>query len=179
MKTQLLVSLLAGSSLLLTAAPSLAQSENDSSQATNSMSLSQQMFACDMSQENVSTVITGSVTPENPEPIALINWSRDYFSSDQEISWLCQNVSEQLQTLYEEGKLTDLSMVSQGIGGDTAICLEYSADSGCDELLFTVDTEKEPKVVLYELLAADFKPFRTRGDFPTSTRLNFRRFFSF
>jgi hypothetical protein len=171
MKTQLLLSLVSFAALTATALPSNAQEQENIPQATNSSP--QQMFRCDISQETPTTLITGMVNRENPQPMSLINWSAQYFNSEREALSLCQEVSQKLQTLHEEGKLTSLSLVSGEINDQAVVCLESRPGSGCDPegVLFTLDTNQSPDTVLYELIAADFKPPRTRGDFPT--RLNF------
>jgi len=137
---------------------------------------SKEMFRCDITQEQPQTLVTGMVSQDHPEPLPLINWSAEYFQSENEALFLCQEVSEQLQTFYEAGELTSLSLVSGTVEGEAVVCLEREMGAGCerDRVLFTLNTDQNPKAVLYELITAEFKPPRTRGDFPT--RLDFSFF---
>lgn len=162
---------------LTTAAPSLAESEQNSPQAANSVP--QERFRCDLTQDTPSTIVTGMVTAENPDPIPFINWSSDYFDSEEKALSLCQNVSRELQTFYEEGQLSNLSLVAGELNGEAVVCLQGEAGSMCerDRVLFSLDTNQSPQVALYELIGPDFKPPRTRGDFPTRIDKPFLNFF--
>lgn len=171
MKTQLLAAFIPLFAVTATALPSTAQEAENMQQSANSSP--QEMFRCDLSQDTPSTIITGMMSSENPNPKTLINWSEEYFSSPERALSLCQEVSQKLQTFHEEGQLTSLSLMSGEVDGESVICLKNTSESGCnpEQVLFPLETDKNPDVVLYELIAADFKPPRTRGDFPT--RINF------
>ena len=131
------------------------------------------VFMCDQTQETPRTIIMGLVGSDDPEPIPMIDWSAQYFESASEALSLCEEVSQELQMLYESGKLTRLSLVAGTLEGESVACLEEEMGEGCqrDRVLFPLETERPAEEVLGELIAADFQPPRTRGDFPT--RLNF------
>ncbi|MDR9404009.1 MAG: COP23 domain-containing protein [Halothece sp. Uz-M2-17] len=136
-----------------------------------------EMFRCNPSANPPSTIVTEMASAENGEPLPLIHWSAQYFQSENEALSLCEKVSQQLQALYEAGELMNLSLVSGEMNGEAVVCLEKDVGAGCDRVLFTLDTNRNPKVVLYELIAAEFKPPRTRGDFPTRLDFSFLDWF--
>jgi hypothetical protein len=175
MKTQLLIPLTLMTFFGATLA-SAAQEESLPANPEAESTATEEMFRCDMTQEQPRTLVTGMVSQDHPEPLPLINWSAEYFQSENEALFLCQDVSQQLQTFYAAGELTNLSLVSGTVDGEAVVCLEREMGAGCerDRVLFTLDTDQNPKAVLYELIAAEFKPPRTRGDFPT--RLDFSFF---
>lgn len=176
MKTQLLTAFIPILTVTAIVFPSNAQEVENPQQSANSAP--QEMFRCDLSQDTPSTIITGMISSENPNPTPLINWSEEYFSSPERALSLCQDVSQKLQTFHEEGTLTSLSLMSGEVEGEAVICLKNTSESGCnpEQVLFPLETNQNPDVVLYELISTDFKPPRTRGDFPT--RINFG-FFNF
>lgn len=143
-------------------------------QENGSTSQPKQIFHCDMSNDPPSTVVRAMLNSDHPETFSFIHWSAQYFQSESEALSLCQDVSEQLQAFYETGELNSLSLASDELEGETVVCLQGQTESEChrDQVLFTLNTEKEPEAVLYELLAEDFQPPRTRGDFPTRVDLN-------
>lgn len=159
--------------------PSAAQEGTISETSEVESNASKEMFRCDITQAQPQTLVTGMVSQDYPEPLPLINWSAEYFQSENEALFLCQEVSQQLQTFYEAGELTSLSLISGTVEGEAVVCLERDMGAGCerDRVLFTLDTNKNPKAVLYELIAAEFKPPRTRGDFPTRLDFSFFNWF--
>ncbi|NBD33916.1 MAG: hypothetical protein GVY17_13365 [Cyanobacteria bacterium] len=165
-----LVSVIAIASLSSPILPSDAQP----AELTPSSAQAQEVFRCDLSSQPPQTIIIKN--DDNATPRPLIHWSAQYFQSDQEALSLCQEVSQQLQQFYEAGELTHLSLVAGAVDSEAVVCLERESGLGCerDRVLFTLDTDRNPEVVLYELIAAEFKPPRTRGDFPT--RLDFSFF---
>lgn len=176
MKAQFLVPLISLAALAATPLASNAQDVTTTSQAANTSA--QTMFRCDISQKTPSTIMTGMVSAENPQPIPLLNWSAEHFNSEQQALKLCQQVSEQLQTFYEQGKLVDLSLVSGEVDGEAVVCLQGESTSGCSPelVLFTLETEKSPNAVLYDLIASEWQPTTTRGDFPTRLDFSFLGF---
>ncbi|WP_171814886.1 COP23 domain-containing protein [Halothece sp. PCC 7418] len=173
MKPQLLTVLTLGLLSSATSLPSYAQ-EMDEVDQTSPTVTTQEMFRCDVSQDPARTVITGMTNPENGNPVTLMNWSAQYFQSENEAQSLCQDVSQQLQTLYEAGELTNFSMVSGEWEGETVVCLKEGAEANCqrDRVLFTLDPSNS-EAVLSELIAAEFKPAPTRGDYKTDLEVKF------
>jgi len=171
MKTNPLISIISIIALT-TAFPSIAQESATPSQSVNASS--EANFRCDISQDIPSTLVTGMVNSALPDPSVLINWSAEYFSSPEEAQFVCEKVSEKLQSLYEEGELTTLTFVSQRLEDKVAVCFEgESATSECgqDQFLFTLNTDQSADEALYKVVGTNFKPPRTRGDFPTKMTL--------
>ena len=82
-----------------------------------------QLFYCDAKQYPVSTVVTGFNTPENSEPSPMLHWLPEYFPSEKEAIALCQQVSQDLQSLYEAGELVNLALVSKPTDRGLIFCL--------------------------------------------------------
>lgn len=162
MKPQGLISLISVAALVAIPFPSVAQETSRSDSETG--------FKCDFSQKTPVTLVTGRANLEKPGPYPLIKWRGQYFNSSQEALSLCQEVSQQLQTFYEERTLTDLVFVSEQFGDRVAVYLEGEEETECDRdrLLFTLTTDQSPREVLNAMIGKDFKPPVIRGDFKTA-----------
>ncbi|WP_171814885.1 COP23 domain-containing protein [Halothece sp. PCC 7418] len=153
--------------------PSYAQ-EIDERDATGSTSQTQKIFYCDTSQEIPRTFMTVQIDSDQLKPLPMINWLSQYFESEDEALSLCHEVSQKLQGLYEAGELNSLSLVAGNVGDEAVVFIGEETETDCQRVLFTLDTDEEPKKAFNQLLTADFKPARVRGDFVT--RLDFSLF---
>lgn len=172
MKTQLLIPVISLTTLTVAAVPSLA--ETTSPQAATSTS--ETIFRCDMSEGALRTLVMGMSNDEGDTGSPLINWSEQYFNSPDDALSVCQEVSKELQSLYESEELTTLTFVSQKVDANkVAVCFESETETGCEvnqaQYLFSLNTDKSAQEALYEVIGVDFKPPRTRGDFPTKMKV--------
>jgi len=164
MKTQLLIPVISLTTLTVAAAPSLAETTSET------------IFRCDMSEGPLRTLVMGMSNDEGDTGSPLINWSEQYFNSSDEALSVCQEVSKELQSLYESEELTTLTFVSQKVDTNkVAVCFESEVEADCGvnqaQYLFSLNTDKSAQEALYEVIGVDFKPPRTRGDFPTKMRI--------
>ncbi len=173
MKTIPLLSLISTITLATTALPSIA-AEVDADKT-------QKRFQC-RNNEKTATTFVRVDQGENVQRYPLINWLPEYFGSEQEASQLCEEISQQLQTFHEEGKLNNISLLSGNINQEAVVCLGSPNQDKChaeSDILFTMDTKENHNVAFYNLLGEAFRPpeSSTRGDFSTQRNLNIFRFF--
>ena len=169
-------SLISIMALVATALPSMA-SEVDADKT-------QQRFQCNHdNDEGTATTLVRVGEGTNVQSYPLINWSADYFRSEEKAKKLCDEISQQLQTFHEEGKLKEISLLSGKVNEETVVCLGSSNQEECSaesNILFSMDTKENHNVALYNLLGQAFRPPEnpsTRGDFSTRMNMNVFSFF--
>ncbi len=175
MNTRPLFYLISIMTLTATALPSMA-SEGDSAKA-------QQRFQCNENNSNETPATLVKVSEgQNPQSYTLINWSANYFSSPEKAKKLCEEISQQLQTFHEQGKLNKISLLSGNVDQEPVVCLGKPSQEKCNSdsvILFTMETQEKHNVALYNLLGKAFQPAEgpSRGDFSTRMNMNIFSFF--
>lgn len=175
MNTRLLLSVISIMSLAATALPSIASEANSAE--------TQQRFQCNYNNNGkIPTTLVRVGEGEKKQSYPLINWSADYFSSEEEATKLCEKISQQLQTFHEQGKLSEISLLSGKVDQEPVVCLRTPNQEKCNSdsvILFTMETEEKHNVALNNLLGQAFRPATgpSRGDFSTRMNMNVFSFF--